>query len=895
MFENLFSKNTLKSNSENSPEPLVNEAREGPELNEQQIQEWQQRLEAAKDDETALLGLALEAPLSTLKLVAIESMKEEATLKQIMQEFRERDKRLYRAAKTRWQYLTDIKQTRQNVEALISQGQSLLGLDLIPVNRVVELDQGWAGLQVDIVDPQSVEAFTHLTQALAERVKSQGERVQLLNRWTTAVDTAMHALSEILPRVAQAELPPAEAESLALALLELVPTSPEPQDPRTLQKMDLANRLLATASSLVERAKFLLSLPAEGTVDQPTEKQLIERWRSYPEITDGDMHTALSHRFAAWRNSTIHERGRLEDVSQNSQRDERHELLKQRSEALERDILAAEVAQGAGQLSELTRLMIVIEQGLKRGSVQALLLRRIEELRREHRRLLDWQRWSGSQGREQLASEAQALAEATKLKVNLKSHAETINKLRERWKELDKLGGAAKQSVWLSFDAALEAAYVPVAENLEKLKLARQENLKAREEIIVSLIQAQQTFFPAVVETADSDPAVPQPSLDGRAVAQVLEQTQTAWRKLGPVEHTVPRKMLQGDKAVTVRYANALKALQEPLQLTYEKARNAREQLIQRAKTLAETAATQRDVVDRVRQLQSQWQAVAKSMPLPRRDENSLWLGFKSATDAIFAARDAARAEQQTQLNAKQSARSAVIASLSELKTLNEVAAIKRGMAQAESAWRACESLPKGQESHWESRYRSAREGLTQRVSELTLHLAQARYDALLAGLLICESSAQTLTDTQSAEASLPTLAAESFDGLTDLPNHWKKALLTRAGLSSAAVVLDPSARGTPVLAPKRGPEKSGQEALLDGLLQLEVACGIDSPADFLAARQQLKMRALKNAMEARQTTVVTAADIDRWLMLAVEIKSSDALCLERLQRVIQAMKLRAS
>ena len=119
--------------------------------------------------------------------------------------------------------------------------------------------------------------------------------------------------------------------------------------------------------------------------------------------------------------------------------------------------------------------------------------------------------------------------------------------------------------------------------------------------------------------------------------------------------------------------------------------------------------------------------------------------------------------------------------------------------------------------------------------------------------------------------------------------------MLTRAGLSSAAVVLDPSARGTPVLAPKRGPEKSGQEALLDGLLQLEVACGIDSPADFLAARQQLKMRALKNAMEARQTTVVTAADIDRWLMLAVEIKSSDALCLERLQRIIQAMKLRAS
>ena len=65
-------------------------------------------------------------------------------------------------------------------------------------------------------------------------------------------------------------------------------------------------------------------------------------------------------------------------------------------------------------------------------------------------------------------------------KVAVKAHAEAIDKLRERWKELDKLGGATSKTLWLAFDGALKAAYAPVAAHLEKLKAARNENLAAR-------------------------------------------------------------------------------------------------------------------------------------------------------------------------------------------------------------------------------------------------------------------------------------------------------------------------------------------------------------------------------------------------------------------------------
>jgi hypothetical protein len=76
-------------------------------------------------------------------------------------------------------------------------------------------------------------------------------------------------------------------------------------------------------------------------------------------------------------------------------------------------------------------------------------------------------------------------------------------------------------------------------------------------------------------------------------------------------------------------------------------------------------------------------------------------------------------------------------------------------------------------------------------------------------------------------------------------------------------------------------------------LLNLEVACGIDSPEEFLAARQHLKLRALKNAMEGRQANITPPADIERWLLDAAAAPRPDEISRERLTRVIAAVRLR--
>jgi DNA repair protein SbcC/Rad50 len=329
-------------------------------------------------------------------------------------------------------------------------------------------------------------------------------------------------------------------------------------------------------------------------------------------------------------------------------------------------------------------------------------------------RLQDWQRWSGGLSREQLAAEAQELARLAMGSIAIKAHAEAINNLRERWKELDKLGGASTQSVWLTFDSALKSAYEPVAAHLDRLKRARLENLAARDQIIADLTAAAAKFFPVAQEGVA--PA-PDPQPDWRAIARTLEQARIAWQKLGPLEHTVPRAALQGEGAVAARYAAAVQAMETPLTAAYADARKQREQLVRAATDLAASADSARDVVEKVKTLQTQWQAAAKALPLPRGDENALWAAFKSCIDAVFAARDAARAAKDAESSAQIKAREEIVDRLAAITSSNSAAEIKRALAEVDSAWRAGPNVAKLRQAQLEARYDAARDAASPHFS----------------------------------------------------------------------------------------------------------------------------------------------------------------------------------
>ncbi len=851
VLENLLQKDIPAASS-----PI--EAKPQPAMTTEETQAWQDRIHAAADD-AALLQLAHEAPTVPLKLTTIEALTLEESFKQAMYDFREHDKRLYRAAKSRWETASGKRIAASEAQTLIAGARALLEQTVIPVNRVVELDQAWAAITVDMLEPALRDEFAGLSAQLGTRVREHGEHAQTVTRWLGATDPAMKALSETLPGVTQGSALPTAAEAPAVALLELVHATPDAGDIRCQEKAESAKRLLALASSVTERAKFLQTLPAPGESDEASERQMIEQWRAIPEMSEGELNSALSARFADWRNTGTAERQREHDTHSAEERAKRADQNKKRVAAIERDVAAAEAAQAEGHIADLTRLLNATDQLLKRGAVNAALTQRIEILRAEQRRLQDWQRWSGRQGREQLVTDAQALAAQVAGKISLKPHAEAIDKLRERWKELDKLGAASNQPMWQAFDGALEAAYVPVAAHLEKLKQARAENLAAREQIVAGLVEAVAKYFPVVVEGAD--PAAP----DWRALGHALEDAKLAWRKLGPVEHTVPRKMLKGNQAITTRYAAAVQALEAPLKNAHADARGEREKLIASAKELAASDVLARDVVDKVPKLQTQWQTVAKSQPLPRRDENALWQAFKTATDAIFTGRDAARAAKDAEANALQKARMDIIEQVAALAHGASAADIKRALAEAETAWRAAPEAPRPQTAKLDARYRAARDAASKRISELAAVAARARYDALLEAIALCGEREATGAPADDMEAR--------WNAIEHLQEAWKTRLENRF-------------RGNADVKATAG--------LPDHLLNLEAACSVESPDEFQAARQRLKMLALKNAMEGRQTAATTPADIERWLLDAASSVRPDDTSRERLAKIIAAIQRRS-
>lgn len=850
MLDNLFKKDAGPLSAAATPSPIA----------EAELQAWREKILAAEGDDSALLQLANQAPGVDLKLAVIAALTREDALKQAMRQFRDHDKRLHRAAKSRWQAAVAKREALAEAPVLIASARNLIEQERIPVNRLVELDRAWAALNVDLLDEALVNEFAAVRAQLGAGVREHGEAQQALARWLAATDTAIHALTSGLPGVARGAPAPASPTQstapadLAAALLQLLNEVPGASgaaiDARGVEKLETAKCALALAASVVQRAEFLQSLPAAGVADETDEKAKIEQWRNFPEVSDGELQSVLARRFSDWRNANSEIRQREHDARRAQQRELTAEQRKHRLAAIQRHVESAEAAHAAGQVAELTRLMAAIDAVLQAGPVEAALSRRIESLRQEQLRLRELQRWSGGQRREALVAEAQALAKTAGEKVALKAHAEAIEKLRERWKELDKLGGATSKPLWLAFDGALKAAYVPVAAQLEKLKAARKENLAARNRMIAGLVEARTKF--------DS------PAPDWRALARTVEDARIAWRKLGPVEHTVPREAQKGDQAVTARFAAALQALEAPLTQAYRDATHERERLIAAAKSLGESQPLARDAIDKARALQAQWQTHAKALPLPRREENALWSAFKAATDAIFTARDAARAARESEANAPIQARDAVINTLLALPAENSprsAGEIKRALASADTAWRASARIAGPQAAKLEARYRAARDAAAKRLRDIADHAAQARFDALIAAMRLCD-------EREAAGEPAPDLETR-WSALADLPAPWKAAMEARWRAATPAK----------------------PQPLPDTLLNLEVACGIDSPAEFAAARRQLKMNALKFAMENRRTSATTPADIDRWLLDAAATPRPDEVSRARLEKIIAAVR----
>ena len=472
-------------------------------------------------------------------------------------------------------------------------------------------------------------------------------------------------------------------------------------------------------------------------------------------------------------------------------------------------------------------------------------------------------------------------------KLDLKAHADAIASLRTRWRELDRLGGVAKPALWHRFDTALTAAHQPLAQRQAAQKAARQDNLRARQALLDTLDALPDAAGVAGVE--GNAPAAA--GTDLKESLRALDRFHTAWRQLGPVEHTVPSGARD---ALTQRWQRSVGRIEAPLLQARRGAQARREQLIAQAQNLATELVRnpqQRDANQQVRALQADWQQQARAMPLARGIENALWGQFKAAIDGVFVQREAAWSARDAEQSALLADREALLASLQALGAEPSPDAkpvdMQRALAELDRAWRQGPELPRSAVgAAMEARYRDARAALQQTLADAARQRWQAQCDGLTARLSLCEQREQALAsggdgsaDDILAQGWAQLDASTEASGAPSMPTDWAQALGTRKQGSGPAALAGPlSAAAFDTL-----------------LLQLEAALELPASAEQQAARRLLKLQALKDSMEGRASADTGPAAQAHWLISALRQSGARPAQRQRLHKVLAALRQAAA
>lgn len=718
--------------------------------------------------------------------------------------------------------------------------------------------------------PPGDEAVPATERALAD--------LQHAIRVATALDSQLAVLDRLLS--GSPETPPGAADDSTV--------EPDAANQPKVEAADADAHADADADAAGENP----AIPPPA-VDDPQ-----RQWQALAPLPDAHLAALLQTRHARWQQACDQARQARESQRREQARERQRARKGEQVKSLADGVAQAETALDAGRLADAHRLLSDIAGPLQRAEAPAALHARVEAAQARLAQLRGWQNWAGGRARDELVLQAEALAAATVgggngrddekgdggdgvvaevARLSIRQRAEVIETLRRRWKEIDALGGPGGHALWQRFDAALTTAGEPVAAHIAAQRAAREANLSAREQLL-EMLEAVGDAAAGPAASADmaipaEDAASPQTKNespagrpgDARGLALALDRFHAEWRKLGPLEHAVPRAARAG---LVERMEAAVRRVEAPLQAARARAGAERQALVMRARALAgDEPGRGRDLVGEVRALQAQWQQHAKALPLARANEQALWAEFKAAIDAAFAAREAAHAAHEAEFEVHAAERSALIERL-RLPTAESPVTLRRTLAEIDAAWQRCGPAPRARAAALDAEFRAARDAVQRWLDGAAQRAWQATCDALNAKLALCLAREQGSAGLDAAAT------AASWEALPMLPAPLEDAMRRRAGL-----------------APADGTDTAPDVAHL--LLLIETAWDLPTPPAFESARRERKLLAMKESLEGRRSLAPEALAPVAALALLLSRGGLDADQRDRLAAVLASWRLR--
>ncbi len=830
-----------------------------------------EQLKKLDGDETRAVEFILQCEFSELRLTAAELVHSRAALERVHAAIRNLDRRVAKLMQSRLDAIRHHDAELARGQATLSQARALLLDAHLTPNQVADLDRKWS----IIAAPELQDEFAPLRSELGARLEAQVQlqramidRLGALRRLeTSALNAAgMAAALEQMMGEQSAAVAAAERASLPRSLVA------EFASEHARLSGALAT-LEQSQSALAAREAALAEWQAQPLAELNSET-LRKAWHKLPPLPAGADGTQLHGRFEALLTSLPQpvrkprEAGpaaRPADLPEGERRApgdasaptdaagaeaRRAKPPKGADQAFIDHMDALEAALQQGSLAHAAELDKALKdtkgKGMRLTSLQA---DRLVHLRAELKRLSDWARWGGNVSREELIKTVEALPTQNLAMAEL---AKKVGSMRERWKALDSLSGAAPKSLWERFDHACTVAYAPAAAHFKHLADERHANA-AKGEAIVAEANAEI----ARLESGEAD---------WKHVAGTVQRLRLVWSHLGAIDR-------KDKKRLDTLFGAALTTLQGPLEEQRKAEVVGREELIDDVLAID---PHDRHAVDRLRDIQARWQEHARALPLERKAEQALWQRFRGACDDLFARRKETAHAADAERRAHETAKDAISARLEEVASEATAASEGKLLREAAAEWHAIGPVPRAHEARVEKRYHEA-------VAKVQHHADLSRRAA---GLALAGALRDKLRACQELEDAF---ACKAQPGQEVSGSDWRArwAALLPAGAEYDPVLDARFEAALNVLDADRAAYvrllEANRPTLLAELLRQEVAAGIDSGAEFARDRLKLQVEALQSTLKAGNKPVHRHTPLHALCALPALVDERTALRIEQL------------
>ena len=792
-----------------------------------------------------LCAVAVDDPVAAVRHAALARIDDPDGWEAVARNARNKDKQISRNARER---LESYRKARSDLETAERLSVEMTSLAEAPLQagsrtRLMRLTVQWEGLESPI-ESRMTQVFTRAREQALARIE-QFEAI-LTNRRAICSDLE-DLLASVHDRQAALPLPKEVVLDRLAGAIDRWPVVQEADRDHPLAQRftDLVKQVRQESERLARDAMRAVALRAlvheagaalddAAELDEQRVKTFQQRWEKLEQPESKPLWQTLAQEF---------------DTALKALRERINQQLRQRKQALaEAEALMSDLEEALkqGELERTLSLRDRVRHRLKtaEGVEERKRLAVQERLHGMHTQideLREWRHWGSGHARERLCSEIEKLAGGG---LSAAETAARVRNAREAWKRIDRAEGPAAEALWQRFDAACSQAYMPYQHERREQAALLKEHLQQKQALCRTLDEFERS--------ADWK------NVDWREADKQVRQIRQKWRRVGPV----PRK---AGKTLEKTYREVLNRVEAHLGTERERELRRRRALIARVEELA-NAPDLRSASVEVKEARKGWKPTVQAAP---RIEQALWEQFQAACDAFFsrvtAEREALDAGRQSKLDQKTALCDELTNLLDNADTAYE--ALRKRFALAVSEWTEIGALPPKLERGVEARYN----GLKKRFAERRHREAEAAAEAVLLGMRersrLCERLETEALEScleQDARQALVEESWQAWQTLAPLGRHDEKPLQARFEQARRTLSGDDQAR----------------QSLLDGLpknlnqrlelcLQMEVAAGIDSPAEFAEARMQLQVSRLSDALHHRLEEARSNGDRLRDLQMA--------------------------